>query len=186
MLTTAAVALVGWKLVGLPLAAAVALGAIVAPPDAVAAAAVLGQFRLPRRIVAILQSESLLNDATALLIYRAAVTAAAGSFVLSSAAPMLVLSALGSLVAGYGLARLSLFAITRMRDAASGTILQFVSTFGVSILAERIGLSAIITVVVYAMTLARAAPRRRPRATASAHTRCGRPRCSCSTCSPSC
>jgi monovalent cation/hydrogen antiporter len=67
VLTTAAVALVGWKLAGLPVAAAAALGAIVAPPDAVAAAAVLRQFRPPRRIVAILQSESLLNDATALL-----------------------------------------------------------------------------------------------------------------------
>jgi Na+/H+ antiporter len=162
VLTTAAVALVGWKLAGLPPAAAVALGAIVAPPDAVAAAAVLGQFRPPRRIVAILQSESLLNDATALLIYRAAMIATAGSFVLSSAAPMLVLSALGSLFAGYVFARLSLLAIIRMRDPASATILQFVGTFGVWILADWLGLSAIITMVVYAMTLARYAARRTP------------------------
>ncbi len=162
VLTTAAVALVGWKIAGLPIAAAVALGAIVAPPDAVAAAAVLGQFRPPRRIVAVLQSESLLNDATALLIYRLAVMAAAGSLVPSTAAPMMALSAIGSLVAGYGLARLFLLAIARVRDPASGTILQFVSTFGVWILAERIGLSAIITMVVYAMTLARSAPRRTP------------------------
>jgi Na+/H+ antiporter len=160
VLTTAAVALVGWKLAGLPVAAAVALGAIVAPPDAVAAAAVLRQFRPPRRIVAILQSESLLNDATALLIYRGAVAAVAGSFALSSAAPILALSTLGSLLAGYGLARLFHLVFARVRDPASGTILQFVSTFGVWILAERIGLSAIITMVVYAMTLARAAPRR--------------------------
>jgi Na+/H+ antiporter len=162
VLTTAAVAMVGWKLAGLPPAAAVALGAIVAPPDAVAAAAVLGQLRPPRRIVAILQSESLLNDATALLIYRAAMIAAAGSFVLSSAAPMLVLSALGSLVAGYVFARLTLLALHRIRDAATGTILQFVTTFGVWILADRLALSAIITMVVYAMTLARHAPRRTP------------------------
>ena len=79
--------------------------------------------------MAILQSESLLNDATALLIYRAAMIAAAGSFVLSSAAPMLVLSALGSLVAGYVFARLTLLALHRIRDAATGTILQFVTTF---------------------------------------------------------
>jgi Na+/H+ antiporter len=160
VLTTAAVALVGWKLAGLPIAAAVALGAIVAPPDAVAAAAVLRQFRPPRRIVAILQSESLLNDATALLIYRGAVAAVAGSFALGSAAPMLALSTLGSLLAGYGLARLFHLVFARVRDPASGTILQFVSTFGVWILAERIGLSAIITMVVYAMTVARVAPRR--------------------------
>ena len=162
VLTTAAVALVGWKLAGLPVAAAIALGAIVAPPDAAAAAAVLGQFRPPRRLMAILQGESLLNDATALLIYRMAVTAAAGSLVLSSAAPMIALSALGSLVAGYCLARLFLVAIARVRDPATATILQFVSTFGVWILADRIGLSAIITMVIYAITLARSAPRRTP------------------------
>src|SRR5437667_6713606 len=64
MVTTAAVALIGWKFAGLPLAAAIALGAIVAPPDAAAAAAVLGQFRPPRRIMAVLQGGSLRNDAT--------------------------------------------------------------------------------------------------------------------------
>src|SRR5262245_32305785 len=162
VLTTVAVALVGWKLAGLPVAAAIALGAIVAPPDAVAAGAVLRQFQPPRRIMAILQSESLLNDATALLIYRVAVVAATGSLVLSSAAPMLALSAIGSLVVGYVLAHLYLLATARVRDAASATILQFVSTFGVWIFAERIGLSAIITMVVYAMTLARGASRRAP------------------------
>src|SRR5262245_55414439 len=87
IVTTAAVALVGWTLAGLPIAAAVALGAIVAPPDAIAAAAVLGQLRPPRRIVAILQGESLLNDATALLIYRLAVAAAAGTLMVTSALP---------------------------------------------------------------------------------------------------
>jgi Na+/H+ antiporter len=160
VLTTAVVALVGWKLAGLPVAAAIALGAIVAPPDAVAAAAVLSQFRPPRRIVAILQSESLLNDATALLIYRLAVVAATSSIVWSSAAPVMALSIIGSIAAGYALAWLVLLSTSPVRDAASRTILQFVSTFGVWILAERIGLSAIITMVVYAMTLARVAPRR--------------------------
>jgi monovalent cation/hydrogen antiporter len=162
VLTTVAVALVGWKLAGLPVAAAIALGAIVAPPDAVAAGAVLRQFQPPRRIMAILQSESLLNDATALLIYRVAVVAATGSLVLSTAAPMLAVSAIGSVAGGYVLARLYLLATARVSDPASSTILQFVSTFGVWIFAERIGLSAIITMVVYAMTLARSAPRRTP------------------------
>src|SRR5919108_5608338 len=58
IVTTAAVALVGWKIAGLPVAAAITLGAIVAPPDAAAATAVLGQLRPPRRIMAILQGES--------------------------------------------------------------------------------------------------------------------------------
>ncbi|WP_027056720.1 cation:proton antiporter [Mesorhizobium erdmanii] len=160
--TTVVVAFVGWKMAGLPLAAAVALGAIVAPPDAVAASAVLGQFKVPHRITAILQGESLLNDATALLIYRLAVSAALGSIMLSNAVPTILLSTIGSLVAGYVLGRFSLLTLTRIEDAASSTVVQFAGTFGVWILADRLGLSAIITIVVYAITLARRAPRRMP------------------------
>ena len=73
--TTVAVALVVRALVpGMPWAPAIALGAVVAPPDAVAATAVLRQLRPPHRILTILEGESLLNDASALLIYRLAVT----------------------------------------------------------------------------------------------------------------
>ncbi|RWC62106.1 sodium:proton antiporter [Mesorhizobium sp.] len=158
--TTAVVAFVGWKMAGLPIAAAIALGAIVAPPDAVAASAVLGQFKVPHRITAILQGESLLNDATALLIYRLAVSAALGSIMLSNAIPTILLSTVGSLVAGYLFGRFSLMTLTRIEDAASSTVVQFAGTFGVWILADRLGLSAIITIVVYAMTIARRAPRR--------------------------
>ncbi|RRI07820.1 sodium:proton antiporter [Mesorhizobium tamadayense] len=160
--TAVVVAFVGWKMAGLPVAAAIALGAIVAPPDAVAAGAVLGQFKVPHRITAILQGESLLNDATALLIYRIAVAAALGPLLLSSAAPTVLLSTVGSLVAGHVLGRVFHFAFARIEDPASGTVVQFASTFGVWILADRIGLSAIITIVVYAMTIARAAPRSMP------------------------
>src|SRR4051794_7417248 len=80
VLTTAVVAFLGWRYAGLPIAAAIALGAIVAPPDATAATAVLKELKPPQRVGFILQGESLLNDATALLIYRAAVAAAVGSF----------------------------------------------------------------------------------------------------------
>src|SRR6476619_3444100 len=88
-LTTAAVAVVARTLVpGIPWAAAIALGAIVAPPDAAAATAVLRQVRPPQRIITILEGESLLNDASALLVYRLAVGAvAAGGFSLSTVAP---------------------------------------------------------------------------------------------------
>src|SRR6478609_1173421 len=160
VLTTAAIAFLGWRFAGLPIAAAIALGAIVAPPDAVAANEVLRHLRIPQRIGLVLQGESMLNDATALFIYRAAVLAAAGSFSLSANAPILVLAAIGGLVAGYVLARLYLVASAFVRDPASNTVLQFVSTFGVWLLSERLGFSAIITVVIYAMTLAQAAPGR--------------------------
>jgi len=76
-------------------AAAIALGAIVAPPDAVAANEVLRHLRIPQRIGLVLQGESMLNDATALWIYRATVLAAAGSFSLVADAPILVLAAVG-------------------------------------------------------------------------------------------
>jgi NhaP-type Na+/H+ or K+/H+ antiporter len=147
-------------LAGLPIAAAIALGGIVAPPDAVAASAVLGQFKVPHRITAILRGESLLNDATALLIYRISVSATIGSALWSDAVPTILLSTVGSLAAGYVLGRFSLLTLSRIEDAASSTVVQFAGTFGVWILADRLGLSAIITIVVYAMTIARTAPRR--------------------------
>jgi len=158
--TAAVVAFVGWKMAGLPVAAAIALGAIVAPPDAVAASAVLSQFKVPHRITAILQGESLLNDATALLIYRISVSAAIGSLVLSDAVPVILLSTVGSVVAGYLFGRFSLLTLTRIEDAASSTVVQFAGTFAVWIIADKLGLSAIITIVVYAITIARTAPRR--------------------------
>ena len=157
VLTTAAVAFLGWRFAGLPIAAAIALGAIVAPPDAVAANEVMRHLRIPQRIGLVLRGESLLNDATALLIYRAAVAAAVGSFSLVGDAPILLLAAVGSLVAGYVLARLYMVATPYVRDAAGSTVLQFISTFGVWLLSERLTLSPIITVMVYAMTLAQAA-----------------------------
>jgi CPA1 family monovalent cation:H+ antiporter len=158
-LTTAAVAWVGSRLGGLPLGAAVALGAIVAPPDAAAAAAVLGRLRLPRRILHVLQGESLLNDATALVVYRLAVGATVGTVTLAHAGPIVILMAVGSPVAGWLLARLYLLGTARVRDAASFTVLTFVGTFGVWLLAERAGLSPIITMVTYGMTLSREASR---------------------------
>src|SRR5215203_3434839 len=101
-LSTAAVALVVRALMpAIPLAAAIALGAIVAPPDAVAATAVLRPLRPPQRILTILEGESLLNDATALLIYRLAVGAvAAQEFSIGDVAPTFLLGVIGSIIVG--------------------------------------------------------------------------------------
>src|SRR5258705_1808462 len=101
-LTTAAVAVVVHTFIPtIPWAAAIALGAIVAPPDAVAATAVLRPLRPPHRLLTILEGESLLNDASALLIYRLAVGAAAANAVSFSAiAPTFLLAVAGRLVVG--------------------------------------------------------------------------------------
>jgi monovalent cation/hydrogen antiporter len=163
-LTTAAVAVVAHALVpGLPWAAAVALGAIVAPPDAVAATAVLRALHPPQRILTVLEGESLLNDASALLIYRVAVGAvAAGSFSLQAVAPTFLLSVVGSLVAGPVLGWITQRLLERVQHIPTAIILQFVGTFTVWLLAERAGLSGVLTTVAFAMTLARTAPARTP------------------------
>jgi CPA1 family monovalent cation:H+ antiporter len=160
--TTALVAIVArWIVPDLPWGAAIALGAIVAPPDAVAATAILRRLRPPHRIVVILEGESLLNDATALLIYRLALGAvAAGSFSLAEALPAFALVTVGSIVLGAVLGWVSVRLLALFRDPSSAIILQFISTFGVWILAERLHLSGIITIVVYGIVLARTAPAR--------------------------
>src|SRR6266851_602367 len=77
-----AVAAVAHALIpGIPWAVAIALGAIVAPPDAIAAAAIASRLAVPRRIVSVLEGESLLNDATALTLYALALTMALGGAV---------------------------------------------------------------------------------------------------------
>ena len=163
-LTTAAVAVLAHALLpDMPWAAAIALGAIVAPPDAAAATAILRQVKLPYRILKILEGESLLNDASALLIYRVAVGAAAVQhFRWSEFAPSIVLALAGSLVAGYLLARLSMRLTRDISDVPSAIIMQFAGTFTVWIVAEHVGLSGILTIVVYAITLARSMPASTP------------------------
>jgi len=161
-LTTAAVAVVTrWLVPSVPWAPAIALGAIVAPPDAVAATAVLRQLRPPHRILTILEGESLLNDASALLIYRLAIGAvAAHGFSFSAVAPTFLLAVAGSIAAGPMLGWLALRLFEPVQHIPTAIILQFVSTFGVWILAERIGLSGVLTMVCYAISVAQTAPER--------------------------
>ena len=162
--STAAVAATVLALVpDMPWSAAIALGAIVAPPDAAAATAILRQVNLPYRMLKILEGESLLNDASALLVYRVAVGAAVlNHFAWSKFAPSIVLALAGSLIAGYVAARIWTWVTGHVRDVPTAIILQFSGTFIVWITAEHIGLSGILTVVAFAITIARSAPARTP------------------------
>ena len=164
VLTTIAVAVVARAFIpSIPWAPAIALGAIVAPPDAVAATAVLRQLRPPHRILTVLEGESLLNDATALLIYRVAVGAvAANGFSIDAVGPAFLLGVAGSVVVGPALGWLTLQLMDRVQHIPTAIILQFVSTFGVWLLAERLGLSAVLTMVCYAVTVSRTSPARIP------------------------
>ena len=163
-LTTVVVAVLAHGLVpDMPWAAAIALGAIVAPPDAAAATAILRQVKLPYRMLKILEGESLLNDASALLIYRVAIGALATEHLSwSQFAPAVAVALVGSLAFGYLSARLWMQVTRRVSDVPSAIILQFAGTFTVWIVAEHINLSGILTIVAYAFTISRAAPARTP------------------------
>jgi len=159
VLTVIVVAVVAHALVpALPWAAAIALGAIVAPPDAAAASAVLKQLRPPNRLLVILEGESLFNDASALLIYRFAIAATASGFAATWSLPaMLLLVAAGSVVLGLVLSRVIVTLTARIHDVATAVIVQFCGTFAVWLLAERLHLSGILTMVVFAMAISRPA-----------------------------
>src|SRR5688500_8248460 len=152
-LTVIVVAVVAHAIVpAMPWAAAIALGAIVAPPDAAAATTVLKQLRPPHRLLVILEGESLFNDASALLIYRMAVGAMMTGFLSGwTVIPTLLVVTVGSIVLGLVLSRRTLMVPTRIHDVASSVWLQFSGTFFVSCFAEQLPLSGIITTVVYVM-----------------------------------
>jgi len=156
LLTVAAVAWTARSFVPqLSWPAAIALGAIVAPPDASAATAVLRKLRPPHRLLVILEGESLFNDATALLIYRVAVgVALTGVFSGWNVLPTLLVTCGGGVLLGWVCARIFIRLFAYVDDIPVGVLLQFISTFAVWILADQLGLSAIITMVAYAMTAA--------------------------------
>lgn len=159
-MTTLAVAVVARVVVpDMPFSACIVLGAVVAPPDAVAALAVLRHAPMPHRLATILRGESLLNDAASLMIYRLAVGAAmAGGFHAGDVAPAFLLGVVASLAAGPCLGLASVALTRRVADPASTIVLQFVAAFGIWLAAERLHMSGVLTVVTYAVTVARHAP----------------------------
>jgi Na+/H+ antiporter len=164
--TTAAVALVArWLIPAIPWPVAVALGAAVAPPDAAAATAVLKEVRLPHRIVSILEDESLLNDASALLIYRLAVGAAlAHTDNAIAVASTLAFVLVGSFAMGALLAFTYGNIVSRFSDVPSAIVMQFIGAFGAWILADRLSLSGVLVVVTFAVILSRRSAIRLPAA----------------------
>ena len=161
VLTTAAVAWVGWAWAGMPLAAAIALGAIVAPPDAAAATAVLNNFPLPRRTMAILQGESLLNDATALLTFTAAVAIATRQETsIVDMVPSLLFAAPGGVVLGFVFAGLYFLLKRWLGQTLTARVSEFVVTFGTWVAAEHLHVSPILAVVAFSMTAAHYGPER--------------------------
>jgi Na+/H+ antiporter len=135
-----------------------AIGAVVAPPDAVAATAVARRIGLPRRIVTILEGESLLNDATALVALRTAIGASsAGVEAIHIGGDFLVASVGGGAV-GFGVFVLVAKMRRLIHDPVLDTAISFVVPFGAYILAEEIHASGVIAVVVAGLLLGHKAP----------------------------
>jgi monovalent cation/hydrogen antiporter len=154
VLTTAVVAWISWAFFGLPLAAGIALGAVVSPPDAAAATAVLSKFSLPRQTDAVLKGESLFNDATALLLFSGALTVLQRGGLSLPIGLRLGFAAPGGLLLGILSAYLYIHVSRIMRDTLGGLLLQFVSAYVMWITAQHLGLSAVLCVIGFAMTLA--------------------------------
>jgi monovalent cation/hydrogen antiporter len=156
--TTFIVAWVAWLLLPIPFAVAVALGAVVAPPDAVAATAVARRIGMPRRIVTILEGESLFNDATALVTLRTAIAAASGSVSLWHAGGSFLLAAGGGAAVGVGVALALGVLRRRITDPVLDTTLSFLAPFIAYLPAEEIRASGVIAVVTCGLILGHFAP----------------------------
>ncbi|MBL6459386.1 Na+/H+ antiporter [Belnapia sp. T6] len=132
----------------LPWAAAIALGAIVAPPDAVSATSVLKGFRLPKRIVTVLEGESLINDASSLVLYRFAVAATmAGAVSLAEASVSFLVSAAGGAAIGVAVGWATVWLLLRLQDRMLEIVVSFLSAFASYFAAEAVHVSGVLAAV---------------------------------------
>jgi CPA1 family monovalent cation:H+ antiporter len=155
--TTLAVGVIAHAVVPeLPWAACFALGAIISPPDAVAASAVLERVSLPRRVVVLLEGESLINDASGLVLYRFSVAAAlTGGFSAAHAAASFVLVSAGGVAIGLAFGYLGTVLLGRLREPNLATVSSFLLGWGSYIAAEELSASGVLAVVACGMVVGR-------------------------------
>ncbi len=149
LFTTTVVAWVAHMLIPeLSWAAAFTLGAIVAPPDAVAATSVAKRLNLPRRIITILEGESLMNDASALVAYRVAIVAAlTGTFSLGHATADFFLASAGGIVIGLAIGWLTIKLLQKIDDTPIEVIITFLASFLSYLAAELLHVSGVLAAV---------------------------------------
>lgn len=158
LVTTGTVAVVAHALAHeLTWPAAFALGAIVSPPDSVAAKAIADTLRLPRRLVAILSGEGLVNDAVALIAFQVATGVAVGgtSFALGPAATRFAYAAVASVAVGVGAGWSARHILDRIGDPAVENTLMLLLPFGAFLPAEALNASGVVAVVSAALYLSR-------------------------------
>jgi CPA1 family monovalent cation:H+ antiporter len=142
-----------------PLAAA--LGAIVSPPDAVAATAIAQRLAVPRRIVSILEGESLLNDATALTIYRAAIAAAAAAVAVSVVGSLasFVFVAVGGILIGLAIGWVASWVRIHLTDTPVEITVSLITPYAAYLPAELLGVSGVLAAVAAGLFLGRRSSR---------------------------
>ncbi|MES2304336.1 MAG: Na+/H+ antiporter [Gemmatimonadota bacterium] len=147
--TTAIVAVVGHALLpGVPWAVALALGAIVSPPDAVAAEAIIKRLPVPRKVLVILEGESLVNDASALVLYRTAVVAAmTGHFSMGEAVVRFFIDAAVGVTVGLMVSWLVVAIARRSSDEVALSLLSLVAPYAAWMSAELLHVSAVLACV---------------------------------------
>src|SRR5262245_2593621 len=146
--TTCAVAATAHWLLGMPLAVAFVLGAIVAPTDAVAPASIMRQMGVPRRLIVVLEGEGLANDATALILYRFAVAAAGtGLFSLGQAAGTFALIVVGEIAFGIAIGWLSLRLRRWTRDPRTEITLSLLTPYAAFLVPAHLGGSGVLATV---------------------------------------
>src|SRR5271170_7512580 len=159
LFTTITVAYLAHYFMHLPLAAGFVLGAIISPPDAIAATAIAERLKVPRRIVTILEGESLVNDATALVAYRFAVAAVlSGSFSLAHASGQFFIVGIGGILIGLIVGWLAQQFHKRVDDAPIEITVSLLTPFVAYLAAERLNVSGVLAVVTAGLYLGRRMP----------------------------
>ncbi|WP_158847189.1 Na+/H+ antiporter [Saccharothrix deserti] len=159
--TTIGVGMVAYLVLpDLSLPAALVLGAVVAPPDAVAAVAIGRRLNLPRRTMTLLTGESLINDATALTVYKVAVAAAAGTAATwGDGTRTFVISAGGGVIIGLAIGWGVRWIRNRLNDGVLESALGMLVPFGAYIFAEELHASGVLAVVIAGLYIGHHAPR---------------------------
>jgi len=143
---------------GLGWPAAFAIGAVVAPPDAVSATAIARSIGLPRRIVTILEGESLLNDATAIVTLRTAIAASGGTITAMHVGGDFLRAAGGGIVFGLVAFKVVAYLRKRVTDPLLDTAISFVTPYAAYIAAEKVHASGVLAVVIAGLLLGHKAP----------------------------
>ncbi|HEX2914576.1 MAG TPA: Na+/H+ antiporter [Chloroflexia bacterium] len=156
LFTTVVVAVIVHYVIGMSWPVAFVLGAIVAPPDAIAATSIASRLHLPKRIVTLLEGESLVNDASALVAYRVAVVAVTtGVFSFQEAGLQFLIAAAGGVLIGLTISWLSVWFLIHIDEGPVILIFTFLMGFGAYSLAEAVHASGVLAVVALGIYLGR-------------------------------